>query len=276
MKALILTIITLALSSCSMRQTVLNRLDWFALMQIEDRFDLEDVQSATIEPELAKVKQQIKENYGPRLAAALQRLAEDNKDKLDKEELESFLSKIYLIRKDLLLANSETVAKFLATLTPEQIQHYEEEVKENDEDLVELIESEDFESAKEDYLEERVELLENWYGELNKMQIEIVERYTLPSRKTMKEMYDNRLKKRETFNKFLKEADQEGFKNYFVNWANDRTMRAKLAGVKDRNWHQWTLDYFLALDGSLSSEQRLHLNQELLKLANDLTYFNRS
>ena len=199
MRIIYLFISMFILTSCSMRQAVLNNLDWIVINELDDTFDLNSKQLDIIKPQVEAAHLSLKKEYSQQLGMRLRNLALSSKDGISREELEPVLKFMMILRRDFMIKNSENLGYFFKGLSDRQLKHYQEELAERDEDVQELLDEDNFEEEVGDYVENRADRLKTWFGDLDDKQLKIVRKYIAPNKESLQRYVDRRRKKQDVF-----------------------------------------------------------------------------
>ena len=232
---LLLICATFVFSSCSIRQMLLNNLDWLAIRQLEDTFDLNDKQIEDIEPQIKRIHNQLKTQTSLQITGVISRFKQNASDGLNRVEVDEAFAGFQKIRKDFLLEHSEAISRFLKGLSEKQLNHYETQLLERDEDLVELLDSEDFEEEMVDYVEDQTDRLHYWFGDLTPAQMKIVAKHTNQTKDGLKRYLEKRRKRRALLMTKVRLVSEEELKVFFDNWAYQPNLRSKLANILPAN-----------------------------------------
>ncbi|SME96224.1 hypothetical protein [Pseudobacteriovorax antillogorgiicola] len=278
MKAILIAVVAaISLGSCSMKQMVLNNLDWLALREIDSLFDLASEQKDFLEPHIERNHRQLKQSISLKVAAILKTVSQKSQSKkLEKNDLRLALREFQAMRRDFLIENSPIISRFFKSLSNKQLDHWEEKLKERDEPWEELAEAENFGKELKQYREDQLDKLSYWFGDLKEPQIKVVESHSINSQEEVQNLLAARRKKRVVLVTQVRTKSETELKAFFDQWAYQPNLRSEIAKVEGRDWSTWFVDYWWDLYESLDSEQRQQFTERLDEIAIALNTFHHS
>ena len=160
-------------------------------------------------------------------------------------------------------------------LSEKQLNHYEKELLERDEELVELLSSENFEEEMVDYVEDQTDRLHYWFGDLTPAQMTIVAKHTKQTKEGLKRYLEKRRKRRALLMTKVRLVSEEELKVFFDNWAYQPNLRSKLANIPGKPWDEWFKEFLLDIFATLNKRQKAQFNERLEGIMEDLRAFSR-
>ena len=188
------------LHGCTMRSLVLDNAEWFAFQAVDDFFDVTDQQEAKVKKDIGSGWKWFLENPRKDLLSLFDRAQIDWADGLTEAEVREGFLELRRLRTKIFKTLAPSGGRFLSRLSPPQVIHFEERLKEKASEDAEILEESD-EDFKE-YLAERAEeRIKRFYGSATKDQIKL----TLEILGTSKEQERRALEwRRQTQANFLK------------------------------------------------------------------------
>ncbi len=155
---------------CSATALVYDNAPWLIQTRVEDYFSLSDEQEAYVEASIRELAVWHRREELPRYARALERLERDFADGISAAEYDAMMGELYDARSRIGERSLPAIARFLAGVTPQQIDEYDEafrEALEEDRERLELSPEE----RRERRFERLLDNLEDWFDDLDDRQI---------------------------------------------------------------------------------------------------------
>ena len=261
--AILLFIVTL-LGSCSMKWWY-EQSDWIMLWKIDLYFDLDRNQSDKVESRIKDLLLQHRKQIIPEHIKFLKGVQKRAVDKLSDQEIEWFLAGIQQQIKVIVQHVVKDVAFFYSSLTPEQIQHYREEILEDNENIEEQLALAS-EKRRLKKAENITETLGDWFGGLSDVQERQFIRQLLTIPDTYEQWYRERLRRQRLFLQYLREHKgpkilEETLRDWFLiqtpkKWTANNPVIIKI---------------FRNIDGMVTIKQRKHFRDKLQTWIDDFS-----
>lgn len=272
----ILILASSLLVSCTFRSLAIRNVDWIIERQFDSLFDLNDKQEESLEPKIQDLVSYLKGPIGKQAVDTIDQVMQDSQDGLSEKEIQKAMNSILQMRQLIMERYASKLAAFLVNLNQSQLQHYADAQKERDEDLIEVLKTKDFKDAEESSLKERIDLLTNWYGELNAKQIELLMDGVTATESRYKERLDYRNKSTAFFVSLAQKSEKE-ITTILKAWAVNPSYRAKQLGFESMTrWQDRVLEFLVNFHKTLSQKQWQHFRGELASLREDIQSFIRS
>ncbi len=163
----------LALAGCSATQMLYNNAPWWLQSEVDDYFGLNTDQRDRVGQQIEALFAWHRKGELPAYHRATRRFVAAYEDGLQRPELDRFVIAIKAARDRALQKTIPGIADFLAGVTPEQIDRFEQNLAADlEEGLAEL--KLDARQRRQSRFEEYLDRYETWYGELSTEQAEVL------------------------------------------------------------------------------------------------------
>lgn len=227
MKTLRASIIAICffLQGCSaVKGFVIGNLDWFIMKELDQQFDLTDAQYDVNEKRIRKHIAWFQKNQMDLVIQEFQAFR-NRKKPLNKQEMQAlFADKTMKIWTETARHLSLDAAKLFKSLSPEQLAHFEAQLKERSEkrNKIASLKGDDFQEAMLERQEERIERMEEWFGELTEAQTKMVIQLTHSTSEEVKNESKMRLQLNREFMEQVKarlNQPDEKLAQFLTDWA---------------------------------------------------------
>ncbi len=217
-KFFILVLLLMEFYACSTVKLGYNWADYLLYMRIDKYFDIMSSQEEFIETKLDKLHIWHRKEELPRYIEFLEEVKLRVKDGIIDEDLNMVYKGLRSFGKGLANYITKDSIKFLYSLSESQIKYFEKTISERNEKKLERINKPEKEK-REELLEEKVEDVEEWLGDLSKDQIKVVQSLILVNKKKEMIKYNHQIRSQQRFIKILKEKkDFEKFGEKLHDW----------------------------------------------------------
>ncbi len=267
--ALCLTFI-LASVGCSARVLGVRHADKLAMHQIDRMFDLTDAQEDEFGPQVKAEVERLKRDRLPRVIQKL----EDYQRAWDRGPTEAdalaVVDEYDAVRVDLANQIGPLAAKFLSSLSAEQIAHLEEELKEGNESSDDLLKK-----SPEDFVEKRrkntLKGFEHWLGSLADDQEEKFLALVPPNRAEFVQYREERLASQKAFLDLLKARPGEAaIQAKIVEWTKEPYKMRGTTPEEGQRRRKKMIRILAESHALATAEQRRHAKAEIADLIGDL------
>lgn len=164
-------LMSLSLSSCSTFSFFFERLPWLSSWQMSRMFDLNDEQEVQVEQVAAQMKLWFEQEGFPLLVADLEMAEREWMAASSSEQIISLFNTLEFHNSKFLEELAPRLAPVAVILEEENLSAFQAYIDDKTDDWFASLESE------EDKEDSRVERLENWFGDLNDAQVDVVRRH---------------------------------------------------------------------------------------------------
>jgi hypothetical protein len=203
-----LSLMLLLFSSCSKTQIAYKFSDWFLLERVDHYFEITPSQEEFLEEKLEHLLSWHRTHEMPEIIITLTEFHERYRDGLDPADLDWLSDDHRSYFKRFFRKAIPDFSRFLATLDDSQIQHFKAHLKKKNDFLIKQANMTD-EELKTDTREWFVELLEDWFGDLNREQKASIHGWLTGERKWVLAKLENRRKFQKDMVALLKERQTE-------------------------------------------------------------------
>ena len=256
----------LGVTGCTFTQVIYDNADWFLLVEINSQFDLTSEQEKFLKPRLKDWISQQKEVQTPKIISLLNQSAVISKQGLTPSNLAHLSEQIEQIKMFMIRTLAPNTALLIQMLTPMQFDHHSKKLEDSNEELANLVkDKEDFEENLQDYIDDRIDNLEEWFGPLTKEQeSRIAQWLTRPRSHFVTSLEFRRSMQRIWLTQLKKIKARPELESFIIHWGKDKsgymTVEEKNFQQQRRsNWQQFALTF----DKSLSSKQRAFLKERI-------------
>lgn len=260
-QCLCIIVLSVSLSSCSTFSFLFERLPWLSSWQLSNLFDLNDEQEEQVEEVAGHMKSWFIQHGFPSLVLDLSEIRDSWSEQPRADDIqrlfESLDSHVGLTLEQL----APKFAPLAVSMNADNLAHFEEYMEDKRSDWFESLESE------EDKEDRRVERLEDYFGDLNDAQVEIIREYVslLPDELAIRR--ENSQHWVERFVYAVRAKDEEGLREWLATpsvwWTQG------YASVREQNRRQ--IDRVLeSLVPTLSPRQAKHAQEEVQEWIDEL------
>ncbi len=259
------------LVSCNTLHITYSTADWFTLWKLDRYFDLSSSQENYLDPQVKAFHVWHRHDQLPQYAQFLGEIDQSSKHELSQAALESIVASVECFRVHLAKRAAPPGAKFLATVTPAQIRHFEEVLDQDYRRLVSEIGDEP-KVRLDKRMEATAETLTSWVGELSVDQ----ETYIRERMKAIPDTADVWLAYRRSREEQLLELLRSSHDPFILEqglyqWqADSKTGATEEYLVVSREWRAEVEKAVLDIDRVLTLEQRAHFSSKLRGLIQDI------
>jgi len=204
----LLSLILLLVSSCSKTQIAYKFSDWFLLERVDHYFQITPSQEEYLEERLEHLLSWHRTHEMPEIISTLTEFHERYRDGLDMADLDWLSDDHRSYFKRFFRKAVPDFSQFLATLDDSQIRHFKTQLKKKNDFLIKQANMTD-EELKANTREWFVELLEDWFGDLNREQKTSIHGWLTGERKWVLAKLENRRKFQKDMVALLKEHQTE-------------------------------------------------------------------
>lgn len=172
-RAALIVLLSFSLSSCSTFSFFFERLPWLSSWQMSRMFDLSDEQEAQVEQVAGQMKIWFEQEGFPHLLADLEIAKQQWRAAASSEQIIRLFSTLELHNSKFLSELAPRLAPVAIGLSERNLAAFQDYINDKTGDWFESLESE------EDKDDSRVERLENWFGDLNDAQVDVVRQHVL-------------------------------------------------------------------------------------------------
>ena len=188
-----LLLILLSLSGCSKTRIAYNFSDWFLLERVDHYFQTTPSQEEFLEEKMKHLLSWHRSHELPEIIITLTEFQKRYQDGLDPEDLAWLSEDHHSYFKRFFLKAVPVFSRFLTTLDDDQIQRFKTQFKGSNDFLIKQANMTD-EELVEDTQEWFIELLEDWFGNLNRKQRESIHAWLTVEREWVLRKLENRRK----------------------------------------------------------------------------------
>ena len=255
-KSLFLIFITIGLYACSTVKISYNWADYLFYRKIDSYFDIED-QEKFVETKLDKLHIWHRKEELPKYIIFLKEVKHRIKDGVVNEDLDWIHKGLRGFGRNLVTHITKDSVTFLASLSKEQIVYFEEKLSERNSKKLKRIQRPEKEKRAE-LLEEALEDVKEWIGDLSKEQINQVEAMIVVNKKKEMIKYNHKKNSQQRFIKFLKDRQNftrfsERLNDWFFNYRRFYTKEYAAAVIERR---KRTRSLIMAVDRFATKNQR--------------------
>jgi Family of unknown function (DUF6279) len=167
----LVVLLSFSVSSCSTFSFFFERLPWLSSWQMTRMFDLNDEQEGQVEQVAEQMKTWFEQEGFPRLVADLETAQKQWNFEASSEQVISLFNTLEFHNSKFLGELAPLLAPVAIGLSDENLIAFQAYIDDKTEDWFESLESE------EDKEDSRVERLENWFGDLNDVQVDLVRQH---------------------------------------------------------------------------------------------------
>jgi len=249
-------LLALVLQGCSVTRVAYNNADVVLRWQVDHYFDMEGEQSEQLDRRLAALLAWHRADALPQYARLAGEMATRLQRGLKRQDLEwGYDASREQIRLALVAAAGES-AGLLDRLGPEQIEHFERRLAEDNRKFAREEVQGTVDQRHKRRLKRNLERLEDWFGPLDDAQEERVRRYEARAPLTGALRERDRKRRQAEFLAMLRARDAKRLlAPWLERWESDREPAYAQAMQATRNEYKQLL---LDLDRTLSTEQRAH------------------
>lgn len=261
----------LVLGGCSVRKFFYNYGGSLLVRRINQTFGLRGAQKQTAESMVKSIHAWHRKSELPRYVQILDGLTSRAQDGLTYDELAWLLGEVDAATRRTAERLAPDAAKVLRSLTPDQIQHAESEMKKGEQERFERLER-----PEADYINFRLKRarknLTDWLGSYSDAQLQEFEKFIrknrLEEKKRQKVVQDNQ---RALIDALRSGTDEAGLRDLIYRWVATRQANPtpEYQRDEDQNWREFS-EMLLAVDRLMTPQQRQHLLGELRSLSKDL------
>lgn len=261
-----LTLVFLVTTSCSFRKLAFRNADWIATYEADRFFDPKGgSQTKQMEAIVDQALARTRTHFLPQLNLLLGEIKTSAEDQVSDKEWASIFEKAYRLRRDSLTELLEMGAPFLITLTDKQLLHLQEELEETNEDLVDLVESKNFEKHFHRRQNRTVSFYKDLLGSLTDEQKEIIVKNTTQTREQIQRLLNGRREMQKSFVSLIRQhRDVPSLQKSLQLWIDDPKSIGSADYEEARQQRTIRNETLLReLEGSLSAKQRTHMLKEI-------------
>jgi hypothetical protein len=246
------------LTSCTSLSLGYDYGEYYATWQLDKYFDTTSAQERFVEPAIQTHLQWHRQQELPKYIWTLREAYLAKSDGLSEAEIRQLLQTFEDHRNAVLEKILPDAARFLATLTPEQHQAFQQAAAAENTELEERL-ALPLEERREQAFENWLENLEEWYGDFSQPQVAALRQWhserfddaTDPTRRRL----ERRLATQRQFLSFLQTqpspAQAESWlRDWIASWGQPRTDRTTTS------WNDRTVERLLFVDSIITAEQR--------------------
>ncbi len=259
------------LVSCNTLYITYSTADWIVLWKLDRYFALSSTQEHYLDIQVKAFHVWHRHDQLPQYAQFLGEIDQSSKHELSQAALENIVASVERFRVHLAKRVAPPGAKFLATVTPAQIRHFEEVLDQDYRRLVSEIGDEPKERVDK-RMEATAETLTSWVGELSEDQ----ETYIRERMKAIPDTADVWLAYRRSRQEQLLELLRSSHDPFILEqglyqWlADSKTGATQEYLVVSREWRAEVEKAVLDIDRVLTRDQRAHFSSKLRGLIQDI------
>ncbi len=262
--------------ACTFRSLALRNIDWLVERRLNDIFDLNDAQEAQLEPTIKDFMGFLKGPLGQQAMGTIDSIIQHSQNGLSEDEISTAFDKILKMRRAIMERYASELATLFKSLSDQQLQHYKKQQAADDEDLIAVLTSKNFNDAAKEALESRIDLLSAWYGDLNHQQKELLYSSSSTKQEHFRERLNYRQKSREFFMTMVKKPQSE-IHSFLNQWAVNPSLRAQQLGFDSMaQWRERLIPFLVKFHASLTPKQWQTFREELGSLRRDIASFVKS
>ena len=277
LRHLILSLLLLLLSGCSVITVAYNNVDMAIRWIASDYFDFNTHQQAKFDKDLQRVHAWHRKEELPKYALLCTETARRIETGLKPADLDWIGSAVESRREALMHYVATDLAGVLGTMDASQIGVMDAKfAKENAKFRKEHLDGAP-DTLEKKRVKKSLERIEDWIGTLEPNQKERITLMIKNFPQSAEHRYTHRATRQRVLRELLetkppKEKLEEDFRQWLVDWESGRTAE------HNRVWAQWVKQLrqmMLELDAMLTPKQRLHLTQKLHGYAKDFTILSK-
>ena len=165
-----LLLLLILISACSIARFTYGLADSLALRELDDYFDLNSSQKSAAKDDLESALAWHRSQELPVYAEILRELIEDIRQPATPERIDFYYEQMLAARTRVLDYLEEPAISFVVRLGPEQAQHFQERLAEEEEEWLEEQQELSPEEAFEEYYEELLDNAEDWFDDFSEPQ----------------------------------------------------------------------------------------------------------
>ncbi|MCP3922887.1 MAG: hypothetical protein GY714_09905 [Desulfobacterales bacterium] len=256
-KIIFLIFLLMGFYACSTVKFGYNWADYLLYRRIDKHFDIMPSQEEFIETKLDKLHIWHRNEELPKYIYFLEEVKHRVKNGIADEDINWFYKGLRGFGKGLVNYISKDSIKFLYSLSDSQIKYFEESISERNEKKLKRIKK-PYSEKRDDLLENAIEDVEEWLGDLSKEQEKIVEGFIVVNNKIEMIKYNHQLRSQQRFIKILKEKKDfdkfsEKLNAWFFNYRRFYTKEYATVVIERR---KRTRAMILQIDSFATEDQR--------------------
>jgi AAA+ ATPase superfamily predicted ATPase len=274
--SLLFLILVSLLTSCSALSLTYHYADWLMYWRIDHYFDLSSYQKPVLQTHLTQLHSCHREPDIPRYVSFLQTIHRHWQDGFTQQELDEIFDQYAVLRGRLGSHVASESVEFLTTVNPEQVQHLEEVMEADNQEL--LIEfGENPETRKANRVERVLNWFRTWLGEIPPSQqqgfTKVIEQYP----DTTDQWLEYRRYRQHQFASLLRSgADAQTIEKQVHDWLVTPGEDAPYSYADvARNRKRHLKKSILAIDGMVTRDQRQHASDRLQNLIEEVHQMSR-
>jgi hypothetical protein len=255
-------------TSCSRLDLAVSWADNYMASLVDDYFDLSSSQNKELKESLRQDIAKVRRSQFKTWADFLRRIEKDLKEsKLSPDAIQSYFTEGQREGRKLPSEFVETAVKFVGTLKPEQLVHFDNEMKQKDLEREEKLK--DPVKAKKELRKKYLNGIELWIDSLSSEQLALLDKHLEEHPFPQKEQLKNRISVTKKFREAQKSTEdlQKFVRAYYSDssqfWEPDYK---KALESYQRELQKW----LVVLVGTLSDRQKKQLSENLLEKASAL------
>lgn len=277
LRQLLLPLLLLLLSGCSIVTVAYNNVDMAIRWVVSDYFDFNTLQQAQFERDLRRVHAWHRREELPKYAMLCTETARRVEAGLKPADLDWMDDAMEARREALMHYVAGDLAAVLGTMEPAQFSTMDTKfAKENAKFRKEHLDGTP-EALEKKRVKRSLERIEDWVGTLEPNQKERVTAMVKAFPQSAEHRYAHRATRQRMLRELLearlpKDKLEESLRQWLVDWGNGRSTE------HERVWAQWVQQLrqlMLELDAMMTPKQRLHLTQKLHGYAKDFTLLSK-
>lgn len=259
------------LVSCSVLQASYSQLDWVVLWRVDRYFDLTESQKEWLAKELAKIHVWHRQEELPAYAQFLTQVRQFVEGGLTAEKIDRIFGAVEIFRVHLAREFSSPGARLFSTLSPEQVQHFQTVLSQDNQEVADEI-GNDPEERLEKRTAATLKRVSSWVGDLSKEQQHHIEEWMVIFPDISQEWLAHRKHKQKVLIDLIHSSSdpdtlQPGLEYWLERSQNGATEEYQMALER---WRKGVKALLLQIDEILTFEQRMHLSHELQEIIDDL------
>lgn len=267
-----LSLVLLVTTGCSFRKLAFRNADLIASYEADRFFDPKGKsQNQQVESIIDDALARTRSSFLPRANVFLAEVKASTSDPLSEKEWQSLHDQAQQLRRDALTELLTLGAPFLVTLDKKQLTHLQNELEESNEDLVDLVESKNFEKKFKQRQNRTMRFYKDLIGSLTNEQKDTILKHTKQSREQVQQHLNGRREMQKSFVALIgKHRDATELQKSLQMWIDDpKTIGSADYEVARRERAERNENLMLEMDKSLSEKQRHHMLKEIDKWMKD-------
>lgn len=261
--ALLLAAVVL-LSGCSLTELAYDNAHWWIRNRIDDYFDLTSTQDEFVDARLQALVRWHRYEELPRYAEQIRTFSKRIRDGMTRAELEELIEFLNRARLRLVRKALPDLARFLATITPEQLQHFHAKIRESIAEDMERA-SLSTEERRSERSEKIIAILEPWFDGFSDRQSQHIRLASNALPDLFPRWLEQRKRRHDAFMRMMaKGPDTKTIHDRLHSWWSDigADYPPDMRKDRDRLWSAW-LDLLVEIDNLLTPAQRRHALERL-------------